>query len=51
MKTFFTGIEGLKAERFSFGMKNRPLGKDQNAKIYLTFRPNCGILRISRWQT
>ena len=47
----FTGIDGLEAQRFSFGMKNRPLGKYQNAKIYLTFRRNCGMIKISRWQT
>ena len=37
---------------FSFGMKFRPLGKDQTPKIDLTFSPNCGIIRAgSRWMT
>ena len=46
----FTGLHGMKAQCFSFGMKFRPLGKDQTPKIDLTFSPNCGIIRVSRWR-
>ena len=41
---FFTRLYGMKAQCFSFGMKFRPIGKDQTSKIDLTFRPNCGII-------
>ena len=30
--------------------ENYPLGKDPNAKIYLTFGPKCSIIRVSGWQ-
>ena len=43
-------VHGLETPYFSGGRKIRPLGKDQNAKICLTFRPNCGIISISGWQ-
>ena len=46
----FTGLHGMKAQCFSFGMKFRPLGKDQTPKIDLTFSPNCGMIRVSRWR-
>ena len=36
---------GVKAPSFRLGMKHRPLGKDQNTKIYLTFSPNCGTIK------
>ena len=48
--TAVTGLHGMKAQCFSFGMKFRPLGKDQTPKIDLTFSPNCGIIRVSRWR-
>ena len=47
----FTGIDGLKAQRFSFGMKIRPFGKDPTSKIDLKFSLKCGIISVSRWQT
>ena len=40
----------MESQSFRFGRKNRPLGKDQNAKIYLTFGPKCSIIRVSGWQ-
>lgn len=46
-----TRLYGMKAQCFSYGMKFRPLGKDQTPKINLTFGLKCGIIRVSSWQT
>ena len=44
-------LHGMKAQCFSFGMKFRPLGKDQTPKIDLTFSPKCSIILTTIWTT
>ncbi len=46
-----TELHGMKAQCFSFGMKFRPLGKDQTPKIDLTFSPKCSIILTTIWTT
>ena len=42
----FTGLSEMKvSQSFRFGMKFRPLGKDQNSQKHLTFGLDYGIMK------